>query len=277
MQNLKGRKRPLFLSLFLLIVVFVYFGFKKDVSPPTLSPSPPSKILILVIGGGNGNAYDFYREWWMRISDQVRPYGMHVYIIRYSINALGPMLVNENTILLPGQDSVIPGILKCTIESLEMIRTQRIPGHDAPIMMRTNLSTFWKLFMLIPWIQRSDMQSRMLYAGLKYHIQLEEFVPGGYLFLSKHTWHLLLDNHTTLDYSVIEDIAIGRWMRERDIPITYNLEVCIVEDTTRAAQVEEQRICQDMFVFRIKTGNTLVDLHLWHTLYNGYYRQSKNN
>lgn len=275
-ESMRRKKSSLIAGtcLFILLFVIVTWGKQNNNNNNSTDQKnlPAPLILVLCIGGGEGALYDFYRDWWRQMSLRVKTHNIVVYTVRYSVDAPGPYLDGKNRmILLPGQDSIVPGALKSTIEALEWLRKEKVYGYNSKFLLRTNLSTFWKLFMLLPWLQREEMQQDILYAGLKYHIHQEEFIPGGYLFLNYKTWNMLIDNHTELDYNTVDDVSIGRWMHSRNIPITYNLPVCIIEDVGRAKQFTDKSICQDNFVFRVKTGDEWTDAKLWFGLFNHYY------
>lgn len=261
------------LLLSLTLLFFSHFcGHHYDANVAPANQKQPL-LLVLVIGGGNAKAYDFYRYFWARISNRVAVDNIHVYMVWYDVNALGPTLDNrKRAIILPGVNTLIPGCLKSTLEALEYIEDALIPGHNAKYFLRTNLSTFWKLYMLVPYLKRSDMQTMpWLYAGLQYIMPTDVFVPGGYIFLNHKTRRLLVQNQSGLDMTVIDDVSMGRFFKNRNIPITYNLQVCIIENQLQLDQALAKRTCNDLFVFRIKTTDTMDDVHLWLELFNEYY------
>ena len=147
-----------------------------------------------------------------------------------------------------------------------------MPGHNAPKILRTNLSTFWNFWMVFRYLARPEMQKHDLYAGIQYILNKDDvFVPGGYLFLSQRTMRMLIRKESELDKTIIDDISIGRFMKKNKVRITYNLEACIIEDETSVDNVLHKRQCQEQFIYRIKTINQIDDAHLWLRLYTEYY------
>jgi len=229
-------------------------------------------LLVLVIAGGETKPYDFYRHFWMKIADIMQEKGIHIYLISYSSKSSAIRYhIYDHSLTFPGENSLIPGCLESTIKAMETIQDRRLTGYDAPKILRTNLSTFWNFWMIFKYLSRSDMNVPYLYAGLSYHMNRDYFIPGGYLFLNRASMMLLIRNQTELDMSIIDDLSIGRFFRTKNIELIYNLKACMIEDASTVEKVLNNQICQDDFIFRIKTINQLDDSHLWLYLFKEYY------
>lgn len=237
---------------------------------------PPSRVVVIVIAGGDGVLYDFYRLIWTEMGQKVRPYGIYVYMVTYSGDVMSPQgSFNAETLMIafPGRNSLIPGCLETTLLAWQKILGEKMPGHDAAIWMRTNLSTFWKLLRIFDYIQRPDMQvvDDILYAGLAYTHNLDYFVPGGYIFMNRYTVQYVLQNVSKLDLSIVDDVSLGRFFLRAGLLLTYNLEVCIIETPAKAERVRGRLECKEDFIFRVKTGSIENDIQTWVKLYQEYY------
>lgn len=268
----------LFGTLFIILVFDLYL-VKYNVSVSTPSPSsPPATLLVLVIAGGETKHYDFYRHFWEEIAILMQQEGIYIYLLSYS-SSIGRVLYNkrDHSLQFPGRNSLIPGCLESTILAMESITANQLPGHDAPVILRTNLSTFWNFWMVLQHLRRPDMNispTKYLYAGLQYNFNGESFIPGGYLFLNQKSMRLLIQNKSELDMGTIDDMAIGNFMAKKGIPITYNIGVCIIENEEMVEKVLTKQECRELFIYRIKTANPMDDTHLWLHLFMKFYEHS---
>lgn len=65
---------------------------------------------------------------------------------------------SAHSLMFPGNDSLIPGVLTETILAMEYIDKKKLPGSDFKLFLRTNLSSFWRFDMLMKML--SQFQKR---------------------------------------------------------------------------------------------------------------------
>ncbi len=166
-------------------------------------------MLVLVIGGGNKPQYDFYRSYWRLIAQHVRPHGIHVYLLGFD-PLIPRTIVDEDaaTIVFRGENSIVPGALNETIMGAELIIERKMRGHDAPIILRSNLSTFWRLVQVLARVAPYG-KGPPLYGGYHYVFNGDRFVAGSGIFMNRAALLLLLRRKSKLEWARVDDIAIG--------------------------------------------------------------------
>ena len=189
-------------------------------APVAAAKKSPAKLLVLVIGGGANPQYDLFRTFWKLIAAQMRAQDIHVYVLSLDPGLTQPLLdVRAGTICFPGADNLVPGVLNQTVLALELIARRKLPGHDAPLILRTNLSTFWRLQELWLVLARRPAPGP-LYGGLVYSFEGTAFATGVAVFWNAETVRVLLERHELLEYaSKVDDVAFGAFFPQvRRVP-----------------------------------------------------------
>jgi hypothetical protein len=131
--------------------------------------------------------------------------------------------VDGNFISVQGSESIVPGLLQKTISAAIALK-DKIKNYD--FVLRTNISTLVN-FRLLKKLQISPDTSH--YFGAKvlslgwldipsgivdYKYFGTTFVTGSCVFFSNNTFRRILDSVYHLDYSIIDDVAIGILVRD---------------------------------------------------------------
>jgi hypothetical protein len=161
-----------------------------------------------------------------------------------------------------GSESVVPGILNKTIRAIEICKELNI---DFDFIVRTNISTVVNFPALQQLLIRDRHNNRIQYAGQKKVIDwldppsglVDEtffnipFVTGICIILSRNIVNLLLDSKDSINYSLIDDVAIGEFMYKKGIPI-FNLSNMVLENAPT--------FIKSKWIYRNKLGNREDDL-----------------
>ncbi len=186
------------------------FGSPRESTAGGEAEKSPANLLVLVIGGGESPQYQPFRTFWKVIAAQVRKHGVHVYVLSRDPTLSEPQVDKvAGTMRFPGEDNILPGVLNQTMAALELIVRRRLPGCDAPHVLRTNLSTFWRLRQLWQLLAGRKTEGP-LYGGLVYTFEGTAFATGVAIFWNAETVKVLLERHEALEYaSKVDDVAFG--------------------------------------------------------------------
>ena len=136
-------------------------------------------------------------------------------------SAAGQSVLINDVLHIAGKETYIPGILVKTVKALEYVRAHvRFSGF----VIRSNISTIINFDNVLPLLRRRANQIQ--YAGPAWTVSWVEpeaglhddrhhglkFVSGTCIILSRAVLDRLLDNADGLDYTLIDDLAIGAFM-----------------------------------------------------------------
>jgi hypothetical protein len=232
-------------------------------------PHSEHTLLVLVLAGGTAPRYAFERSIWQKVAAKARAFGVETYMIRAEASLKeGATTFNrqERLILSHGVDSEVPGCLQATVGALQFIRKHKLPGYNAPFLLRTNLSSFWIFERLVAWLK---MQSpRSLYAGaIQQNNRSTFFASGSGFVLSFDLVDELLARQAELDYTAYDDVAVsrlflGRRIRFMDRCDDFSYHLGTVNESEIAARCDV-----GTYHFRIKSLVDEKDLRAFEWLY----------
>lgn len=246
------------------------------------------KLVILVIASLNHPIYHHFLSIWHRFANLYEDRGIKVFFI-WQNNGLsrGGIYSDHNNIYVPSSPNMIPGILDKTIQSAEYVFNHM----EFDYIMRTNLSTFWYLPKLLEKVdQLINAELSFLYGGYvlenMFHSPKTDYhvISGTGIFLSRNMVAYMLIHRDKIDYQLIDDVAIGKFVGENMPEALYNLHECGFErfniDFNR--YVDLTNVYQKYFYYRIKNNNRDVfdsyyfD-HLYHLFYSGSGLEDNKN
>jgi len=208
------------------------------------------KIIVLILANDSGIYLECQKLWrsYMNAHPNIKSY-----FIKFNPNLKTNILIDNDTIFIKGSESIVPGCLNKTIESMKYLLNE-----DFNFIFRTNMSSvvdFNKLYNLLKYYDKD-------YSGVigNYNNNIR-FASGAGILLSKHMCNFLVNNCRILNYDLIDDVSIGELAQNNNItiyPLTrfeaYNYEIDI-------SQINEEKI-QDYYHFRCKsninTSNTII-------------------
>lgn len=196
------------------------------------------RILMLIISSDTFPVYAQHREVWR--SYMKRHPDIDCYFIQYSPATFIPILTTD-TLTMRGRERY-ETILAKTVDALAFF----LPRAPYTHVVRTNLSSVWDFGELVTYL--NSQPSQRFYGG----IELKEgCASGAGILLSRDVAELLVQNRRTLlSIGTIDDVDIGRFLRQVGIPLTISRRV----DFLSLSQYEGGRdyIPPGTFHYRVK-------------------------
>lgn len=186
---------------------------KKSLSLDLFEP----RTLVLIIASDTDPAYLENQKIW-RTYMQKDPSHIEAYFLKMRKDLEQEVLIDQDTIWVKGEESLIPGILHKTVQALEVFlpRIQREFTH----VLRTNLSSFFVFPRLVDFLKTCPRSSLYTSGGLLpgHYSPLQKIYFGlgsgcGFI-LSKDVAELLVKNKKSLlekDF-LYDDVAIGEFL-----------------------------------------------------------------
>lgn len=241
---------------------------------------PKDKLLVLVIAGGAKSVYYPQRSLWRLVAEHVRPMGVHVYLVARSPNVHRPT-VQGTTILFPDD----PGVpederYKTTrferisvdflVETLAYVLDSPLPGRDAPHILRTNLSSFWRFDRLLQWLEPKG--TRNYSAGVQGVIGGRPFLSGAGMVLSHDVAALIVRQSHALDTSQIDDVAVSAVLSANRVTMD---AMTRCDDFAEAVPELPHKFAGDVYHWRMKAPDApMQDVAIWASLYLTFYGPS---
>jgi hypothetical protein len=173
------------------------------------------KVLLLVIHQVDSQ-YDKMYE--VQSAHYARYPFLDTYFVCFSENLEAPFSIEKDIIFIKGTESQVPGLLQKTIEAMLLARAE-----DYDFVVRSNSSTLINFNQLSRFLEYAQSARLDILAGsrqklswldpaggirdAKYHGTT--FAAGTMIVLSRHAVKMLLRYRHFLDYSVVDDVAIG--------------------------------------------------------------------
>ena len=197
--------------LFIILIFLLLFLLILFMKPKIERMILPTKILHLVLfSHDNGGPYDMMREktrTYYSLFPNIKTY--------YYCFHDGQMEQKGDILYFQGKEGYIPEILDKTIKSFEYFK-----DYDYDYIVRSNISSvinFNELYNILPY------KNPNIYGGAKnllnsiskqYGIVDNKYfglnyISGTCIILSKYIVEQIIENKNSLDYSVIDDVAIG--------------------------------------------------------------------
>jgi len=200
------------------------------------------KILILVIASDDKSIYIKEQAFWRSYMNSDPD--IKVFFMKLDPNLAENAEVHGDVIYTKGKESYIPGILQKTVSTMEFC-LERFGEFD--YIFRTNLSSFVDLKKLKEFA--SKLPKKKCYAG---SIQAGKYCSGSGFFLSKDMVELIVRNMDAVQYNLIDDVAIGMFMRDQNITMTAAPRVDITSLEKWEHWLKGKAHDPTLFHFRIK-------------------------
>ena len=192
------------------------------------------KLIILIIAS-NGGVYDIFTEYWNKYMNTRSDIKSFFIFGQSSTNTSSfnsfdsfnsshcfHSLYKDVSIISPTVESFIPGILQKTIYSFEYIEA----NFEYEYIMRTNLSSFFDINQLMVFI--NTLPKERLYCGKNNR----NYISGSCFILSKDVVKLIIQNKDKIDYNIIDDVSIGKLLRNLNIKLINNMNYKIHNTNT---------------------------------------------
>jgi hypothetical protein len=137
--------------------------------------------------------------------------------IQYSLNVNEIILVDDDTLFLPGTES-FEGITAKTIDSIEYFLHYTNFTH----VIRTNLSSVWHYPRLISYLKTREMTG--LFTGVTGIKNSRDFISGAGMYMSRDVAELLVRNKEKVyAYPYQDDLAISYALNDLGVKLTLSL------------------------------------------------------
>lgn len=208
------------------------------------------KILILVLSYDDNAIYSKLMQTQKETWDSIEVDNVQTYYL------LGNNDKNEliNNHIYTSNSESIGNCGYKTIDSFE-----QIINMDFDYIFRTNSSSYVDKSLLKKFLIDKPIEN--FYCGIigfDSTTQIE-FCSGSGFFLSRNLVQLLIDNKHELDYSLIDDVCIGKFMKSKNIIFTNSFRTDIVSS-------DEPHL--DSFHYRLKTENRNEDINRMKKIFN---------
>jgi hypothetical protein len=163
-------------------------------------------IIILIIASDNKHEYIKMQELWKSYMNS-HP-NIKSYFIKMKPDLESKVVLdNDNNIIwIKGKETLIPGVLEKTINSIEYI-LDNPKFFTFDFIFRTNLSSVLnlKLFYEMVLLDKNNLD----YAGVIGYYNKIQFASGAGFIMSKKSCEKIISEKDLLDYKYIDDVAIG--------------------------------------------------------------------
>ena len=219
--------------------------------------------LILIVISSRSKIYDkLLINYWIPFLNYIKKNNYRINIFFMFGNNISIIDINiptENVYVSNSPDSLIPGILIKTIETMDHIHKNYKYKH----ILRTNLSSF---FILENLIQTSNLLPACnVYAGIIGNYQNTiMFVSGAAFWMSKDVVKKIIENKNNINFNLPDDVAVGYFLKEKKMTALsrFDLDKNITYNDNQKAKLLKNIINNNHYHIRIKNRNREIDIDL---------------
>jgi hypothetical protein len=186
---------------------------------------------MLVIAS-RGNRYDkMINNYWSKLINYIKVKKITtikiILIFGNNVKTSDLNLSEDDKLISNTPENYIPGILNKTIDAFTIINNSYKYKH----ILRTNLSSFFILDNLIK--TSNALQDTNVYSGVNAVCCKAKipFISGAGIWLSRDNVQYIIDNQSSLDKNLIDDVAIGKLLinHKKGILKRYNIVQTSIE------------------------------------------------
>ena len=201
------------------------------------------KLIILILANDSDVYLECQNIWrsYMNTHSNIKSY-----FIKYKVGLDNDVILENDTIFINGNESLIPGCLVKTIKSIEfLLKTQ-----DFDFIFRTNMSSVIDLHKFYNLVINNKNDCS---AVIGYHNNIK-FASGAGILLSKQLSSNLIINKNKLNYNLIDDVSIGIFLQIANININPLTRFEAYNYKNNVNQITKEMI-KDYYHFRCKSNN----------------------
>jgi hypothetical protein len=177
------------------------------------------RLIILILANDTEVYLEMQKIW--KIYMKTHP-NIKSFFIKYKEQLVDDIILTDDTIFIKGKESIIPGCLDKTIKSIEFL----LKNMDFDFIFRTNMSSVVDLNKMY-----NLLNENIECAGVVGNYYGQKFVSGAGMLMNKKLCELLINNKSSINYNVIDDVSIGKILTDKNINIieltrfeTYNYQ-----------------------------------------------------
>lgn len=166
--------------------------------------------IVMLVLASRSNKYDkMINNYWSNIINYIKTNKITTIkiflIFGNNVETSDLNLSEDDKLITNTPESIIPGILDKTISAFTIINNSYNYKH----IIRTNLSSFYILHNLINI--SNGLEDTNLYSGYNgLYKNSIPFISGAGIWLSRDNVQYIIDNQSSLDKQLIDDVAIGK-------------------------------------------------------------------
>lgn len=166
------------------------------------------KLIVLILA--NDTEYYIQMQAMWKLYMNKHP-DIRCYFLKYNPLLQNDIEIDNNTIFIKGNESLIPGCLEKTIKSIEYLLL-----HDSfDFIFRTNMSSVIDLNKLY-----NILNNEMNAAGVIGYCNNQPFISGAGILLNKQICEKIIEHKHLLEYNIIDDVSIGHFLTQNNIPMS---------------------------------------------------------
>jgi hypothetical protein len=207
------------------------------------------KLIILILANDTNEYLKMQMLW--KVYMNKFPY-IKSFFIKYKSDLQENIVLCDDTIYIKGLESLIPGCLDKTIQSIEFL----LKNNEFDFIFRTNMSSVVDLNKLY-----NLLNDKIECAGVIGFCNCKRFVSGAGILMNKNTCKMLINNKHTLNYTIMDDVSLGDFFTSNNINITAltRFEAYNYEDNINLITKDS---ISDYYHFRCKSDNNLKTIEL---------------
>jgi len=222
---------PFFLAFIVLFIILLYKK-RPSVWDGHDKSYPRPRILNMVLfshGDSYDEMYNLSRQYY-RSFDNVRTV---YYTFSGDVNDTSKPYVESDILYLPGEETYMPGILSKTLKTFSYFYDTQYDYY-----VRTNISTIVNFNLLSKALQYHKIEygggrNFYIYQGYRdsgcgvtddTHVGLS-YAAGTCIVLSRDMFRKVVENQSRLDMNVIDDVAIGKMIKDAFNVESFDLNV----------------------------------------------------
>jgi len=213
-----------FILIILVIVLFIIVHYKtRRIWDGYDTKYPKPRILHMVLYSRGPEYDDMYRvtrEYYKKFDNVTTIY----YV--FTEDERGEPYISEDILYIPGKETYIPGVLDKTLETFRYVyKNYKYKYH---YYVRSNISTIVNFSILSFALQNRSFDyggSQILRIDKKYRdhqagidndrYEGTEYISGTCIIFSEKVFKRLSETTDKADRGVIDDVAIGKWVKEQ--------------------------------------------------------------
>jgi len=225
------------------------------------------KILNLILYSNNDDYKKMYNLLKCYLQFVKEKINIDYYFYTFNNDIENEFEVKDDIFYIKGEETFLPGILDKTIKTIEYFK-----DYDYDYIIRSNISTPINFELLINFLEKFGFD----YCGNVFKICWEDrkcglinkkyfnefFISGACITMSKNTYTYLIDHKEELDYTVIDDVAIGVLLTKQFEPINI-YKYFMINDTDQSSTklfTIDRQYHNNILYYRNKSINRGIDL-----------------
>jgi len=190
------------IGILLVVILYSVLHVRSKVDGFT-SKNYPRILNLVLYSTDNGGPYDKMQKITNKYYNTFSNVDTFYYC--YSPDLETNYKVKDNILYIKGKETYIPGILKKTISAFEYFKDQ-LSVYD--YVIRSNISTIVRFDLLSDYLKNNPVQ----YACALCFRGDVKYSSGTTITLSSSVVSKLVENKEKIDYSIIDDMSIGKFI-----------------------------------------------------------------